>query len=746
MPPDADRIRQALYHAVDQSKVPGAVLWLGDVEREYLFEAYGHRQLVPYERVLRKDTLFDIASLTKVVATATAVMKLRDAGLFQLSDSVAEYVPLRAFRPMTIEQLLTHTSGLVPFEHYYLTMRSLDEMLARYAEEGINNPPGVRHDYSDVGFMLLGKVVELAARDTLDAYCAREIFGPLQMTRTAFRPPEAWRGNCAATEDDPWRERMLVGEVHDENTAAVGGVSGQAGLFSCAEDLVKFCRSLLKGQVLANPTVDEMLRLGRVPLYPWQGLAWGLDPWSSKKSGYLPSRTAFGHTGFTGTSIWMDRTNGLIAILLSNAVHPTRNTRGSDTLRRLVNEAIAREFYDSTNSHTGLDRVVRENFTAIEQKEFALLTNHAAADSLGRTFFDVLPFAKDAKLRRIYTPEHGLHGQAEAGERVAGQDGPVPVVSLYGEVREPPAEELNGLDMLIIDLPDVGARYYTYMATMRDCLSACARANVPVLVLDRPNPLGGDVLEGPIARETNSLVCSAAIPIRHGMTFGELAMWFEQNELKGQRLRLSVNWLDSWPRRFQFADCNQNWIPPSPNLPTPESALLYVGMCLFEGTNLNEGRGTQTPFAVVGAPWLDAAAVIGRVAPAESVGARLEAMTYSPESIPGKATSPRFLDEICQGVRIHVTDKDLLRPFTLAVALIVAIRSQHPGEFRFDGSPPFDMLAGGPDLRERIESGASAIEVVGAYAEELAAFDARRPRLYGSDGIPFKVIEMEMQG
>ncbi len=745
MPPDIDRIRQALYQAVDRSKVPGAVLYVGDIEREYFLEAYGHRQLVPYERVLRADTLFDLASLTKVVATGTAVMKLRDAGRLKLTDSVATYLPLRAFEPMTIEHLMTHTSGLVPHKHYYLETRSLDDMIARYAEEGIANPPGVRHDYSDVGFMLLGKIVELAGRDTLDALCAREIFAPLGMERTAFRPPEAWRGNCAATENDPWRGRVLVGEVHDENAAAVGGVSGQAGLFSSAGDLATFCRALLKGEVVAPTTLDEMLAIGRIPLYPWQGLAWGLDPWSSKKSGFLPSRTAFGHTGFTGTSIWMDRATGLIVILLSNAVHPTRTNRGSDVLRRIVNEAIAQQFYSSTNAHSGLDRVVRENFTAVEGREFAVLTNSAAVDMLGRSLFDVLPFAKDARLRRIYTPEHGLHGQAEAGERVTGQDGPVPVVSLYGEQREPAADELKGLELFIVDLPDVGARYYTYMATMKACLAACARAKVPVLVLDRPNPLGGETIEGPIARETNSLVCAAAVPIRHGMTFGELAMWFDQNDLKGRGLRLKVNWLDSWPRRYLFGESSLSWVPPSPNLPTPGTALLYVGMCLFEGTNLNEGRGTETPFAVVGAPWLDAQAVVSSVSPEESRGAQLEAISYSPTAIPGKASDPRYKDEVCRGVRIHVHDAAALRPFTLAIALIVAMRRQHPDQFRFDGSPPFDVLAGGPDLRQRIERGQTAQEIVVAYAEELAAFDARRPRLYNAEGIPFEVINSEMQ-
>lgn len=741
--PDVSRLRLALRQAVLKAGAPGAVLHVGDLDRDYLVDAVGFRQLIPVRRPAHTDTLYDLASLTKVVATTTAVMKLCDAGHFDLSDSIADYVPIPAFRPLTIENLLTHTSGLVAFEHYYLTMRDLDAMLTRYAAEGIEDPPNEVHRYSDVGFMLLGKLVELVARDSLDAYCRREIFEPLGMTRTAFRPPEAWRGNCAPTEDDPWRQGILIGEVHDQNTWAVGGVSGQAGLFSCAGDLAKFCRAFLRGKILAPSTVDEILQFNRVPLYPWQGLGWQIDPWSSKKTGFLTSRTAFGHTGWTGTSIWMDRDNGLFVILLSNTCHPSRDDRDNETLRRIVHLAVSEEFYASSNTHSGLDRLVRENFAAIEEKRYALLTNHAAVDQLGRHILDVLRYTREAELKFLYSPEHGLRGQAEAGELVQTQSGPVPVISLYGEQKAPSKNELAEIDLFVVDLQDVGARYYTYMATMRRCLEACAQAGVPVLVLDRPNPLGGTVLEGPIASDTTSLVSSTAIPIRHGMTMGELALWFQQSDLADLDLDLTVNWLDNWPPRRLFNECNLPWVPPSPNLPAPESALLYVGMCLFEGTNLNEGRGTETPFSVVGAPWLDAGAVIERIHRLESVGAELEQVFYVPESIPGKAAHPRYEGETCHGIRIHVSNAHRLRPFTLAVALIAAIRDVHPSEFKLDGSPAFDTLAGGPDLRKRIEVGHSALRIAEHYADALREFDAKRPRLYNRDGIPIELLEGE---
>jgi uncharacterized protein YbbC (DUF1343 family) len=316
----------------------------------------------------------------------------------------------------------------------------------------------------------------------------------------------------------------------------------------------------------------------------------------------------------------------------------------------------------------------------------------------------------------------------------------VPVVSLYGEKKEPSREELKGLDLFVIDLQDVGARFYTYMATMRSCLAACASARVAVLVLDRPNPLGGMVSEGPIALETNSLVSAAAVPIRHGLTLGELALWFQRHDPKCQSVQLTVNWLDNWPPARLFSQCALPWVAPSPNLPTPDAALLYSGMCLFEGTNLNEGRGTDTPFGIVGAPWLNAQAVVDRVAPDECHGAELEAVYYVPKSIPGKAASPRYQDQTCQGIRVRVTQPDALRPFTLAVALMVALRETHPNEFTLDGSPPFDLLAGGPDLRTRIEAGHRATEIVQGLSASLAAYEAERPRLYDITGVPRDVL------
>jgi uncharacterized protein YbbC (DUF1343 family)/CubicO group peptidase (beta-lactamase class C family) len=738
----ADRevlIKKAFREALKESKAPGGVLYVGTSDSVHLHVASGYRQTFPKTRPAKKDTLYDLASVTKVVGTATAIMQLKEQQKLSLDQPVTDFVPLPELSQITLKHLLTHTSGLVAVERYFTSMTSLDAMLQRYAKEGIESLPDVEHLYSDVGYMLLGRVVEEASRESLEVYCQKNIFAPLEMNRTSYNPPKSWVANCAPTENDPWRGKLVHGEVHDENTWAVGGISGHAGIFSNAPDLAKFCRGLMTGKILKLDTLREMTTMNQKPLYPWQGIGWQIDPWSTKKTGFLPSRAAFGHTGWTGTSIWMDVDTDLFVILLSNTCHPDREDRDNETLRRTVHTAIGKTFYTHTNTHSGLDRLVRENFKIIEDRRFALLTNHAAVDQHSRHILDVLGFVPDLQLKRLYSPEHGIRGQAEAGEKIEGQDSAVPVTSLYGKQKAPAPHELAEIDVFLIDLQDIGARYYTYMATMKACLEACAEADVPVVVLDRPNPVNGITLEGPIAENTNSLVSSTAIPIRHGMTMGELAVWFQENDLKRANLKLEINYLDNWQPKRMFDECTLPWIAPSPNMPDPDTALLYIGTCLIEGTNLNEGRGTETPFKILGAPWLDAQAVLKNISQKDHMGCRLEGQKYTPTSIPGKATNPKYNDEECNGIRIHVEDPKKVSAFQLAVAILSAIQKTHSDKLEF--IPFFDTLAGGPDVRERILDGQSASRMIKAYKPGLERFNQQRPHLYNEEGIPYSFLE-----
>lgn len=723
------RLHRALVSAVDEAAAPGAVALVTERGETRFEQAVGLRQRVPAGKPAKPDTIYDLASLTKVVATTTAVLLARDDGLIDLDAPVSELIPIPEFEAFTCRHLLTHTAGLPAGRPYWREVDTLDEMLMRYAEHGLDWQPGTARRYSDIGFMILGRALELAGGESLSDYCRKRIFVPLRMERTAFNPPEDWADQCAATENCRWRERILVGEVHDENASAVGGCAGHAGLFSTAGDLARFATALTGGKLLAPSTLREMTRLGQVPHWPWQGLGWLLDPWGDSSGGFLPSRLAFGHSGWTGTSLWVDGETGLAAILLSNTCHPGRGMRNNRALREGFHSAVAATFYGrQRNTHTGLDRLVRERFRLFQGKRIALLTNHSAVDSLGRHILDVFALAPGVKLQALYSPEHGIRGQAEAGERVTTQQGPVPVISLYGERKEPSQEELAEVHYFVVDLQDAGARYYTYAATMKRCMKACAKAGKPLVVLDRPNPVGGAVLEGPLAETGDELVCWGRVPVRHGMTLGEIATWFAEQELGGEAPRLNVVPMDCWVREALFQDCLLPWVPPSPNIPSPETALVYAGMCLFEGTNLNEGRGTPEPFHLVGAPWLNAGAVISGINEDERPGLSLEAVRYTPRAIQGKAANPRYEDIECNGIRVHVEDGQTARPFTLAVSLLSRIRARHAGSFEWRDS--FDVLAGTPALREAIEAGEDPLRIIAGFAEGHARFEEERPQHY----------------
>ena len=722
-------LKKALEKAVAMSKSPGAVALVGDSEHVFFEDAVGWRQCIPQTLPASVDTIYDLASLTKPIATTTAILQLRDAGKLDLEQPVSEIIPIAAFRSFTIRHLLTHTSGLPGYALWYKEIHDLNEMIQRIAEAGVEWEAGTRRRYSDFGFILLGKIVELTAGDALDAYCTKNIFSPLGMHRTSFVPPKSWQKECAPTEQCPWRKRLIQGEVHDEHASAMGGVAGHAGLFSTVQDLSRFCRAFLEGKVLSEKTLTEVERVGQVASYLWQGLGWQLDPWSCGASGFLPTRRTLGHTGWTGTALWIDRTQNRYAILLSNTCHPSRKNRDNQTLRQIFFHHVAAHYYSGKrNVHTGIDRLAWDYFAPLRGKRIGVLTNHAAVDQMGRSLLDVLRLAPDITIKRLFSPEHGFRGQAEAGEHVATQTETIPVVSLYGKRKQPTAEEVSDLDYLIVDLPDIGARYYTYMATMKACMETCAKTHTPMIILDRPNPVGGAMLEGPIATDYGKDVCCAPIPIRHGMTLGELALYFKKTFFSEHSPSLQVIETDNWYRALHYEACSLPWVAPSPNIPDPQTALVYLGTCLCEGLNLNEGRGTETPFRLIGAPWLDAKHVLDTLQPQETLGFELHERTYTPRAIPGKASHPQYQDEACHGIFITLKEPQKARPLTLAVALIVAMHRFHKNSLKFASF--FDTLAGGEGLRTQIQQGKSVLEIQESWTAALAQFDRQRPRLY----------------
>ena len=726
-------LRVWLKRAVALSKAPGATACVGRAGDEKRFSAAeGMRQITPVVEAATEDTLYDLASLTKQISTTTSVMLLHEDGKLSLDQKVSEFLPIPGLERYTLRQCITHTAGLAPFKPWQDEIHSPEEIVQRIAELPQSHPAGTQRVYSDLGFILLAQVVGQAAREPIDAFIARRVFKPLGMKRTLFNPGPELRKDCAATENCPWRKRVLKGEVHDERAFAMGGVAGHAGLFSTAPNLGLFCDALLSGKILKHPTLDDMLRLGQVPFYPGQGIGWWLDPWTSGSNGYLPSRHAFGHTGFTGTALWLDRETGIYAVLLSNTVHPKREPRDNTSLRRTFYDGVMFSCYPkSTNAHSGIDYLHRVDYAPIAGKRAAILTNQAATDMLGRPDLEVFGLEPGVTFKTIYTPEHGLRGQAEAGKSVASEKtGATPVISLYGKQKRPTKDELKSVQLFVIDLPDVGSRYYTYMATMKECLAACAESGVPVLVLDRPNPLGGSVLEGPIAKVFESAVCCAPIPARHGMTLGEIAQFFQRTVFAKSKLKLDVQNVENWRRELMHPVCALPWTPPSPNLPTFESALAYAGTCLFEGVNLNEGRGTDSPFLLFGAPWADNKAITDAIDPALAAGFKLTPKVYIPKPIPGKSEDPEYNGKLCKGIRLEVTEPVAARPFSLAVAVLAELVKRHGDQLQW--KPNFDVLAGGPWLREQIVAGRSAMDINALIRDELAAFDVARPKRYST--------------
>lgn len=565
------------------------------------------------------DTLYDLASLTKVVATTTMAMILVDEGRLDLDRPVRDFLP--GFQGpgkelVTIRHLLTHSSGLDATSPLYKEVRGRAAFLERIEAMDLSYAPGSRSVYSDLGIILLGEILERVAGQPLDAFVRDRVFEPLGMRDTMFRPPPELRPRIAPTEIDPWRGRLVHGEVHDENAFAMGGVAPHAGLFSTAGDLARFGQMLLNGGVLegrrivSRETVALFTRRAGIPGSD-RALGWDTKSAEGSSAGTLFSPTSFGHTGFTGTSIWIDPERQLYVILLTNRVHPTRENNLIREVRPAVADAVVRALAEPSAGprvRVGLERVAAGETQALAGKRLGLIVHAASVTADGRHAGEVLR-ERGLNVVRLFSPEHGLRGQAAAGESVAEDRDPVsglPVVSLFGERRKPTPADLAGLDALVFDLQDAGVRFYTYASTLILALEAAADAGLDFIVLDRPNPLGGERIEGPISAPRNVVPASflnlAPGPLVHGLTLGEMARYV--NAHRERPARLTVVPMTGWTRRMTWADTGRPWVPPSPNLRSAEAALAYPGTALLEATNVSEGRGTESPFLLLGAPWL----------------------------------------------------------------------------------------------------------------------------------------------
>jgi len=751
-----------IQDAIHSGQIPGAVVLIGHNGKVIYRKSFGNRSLEPRREPMTLDTVFDVASLTKVVATTTAVMQLFELGKVRLSDAVEKYIPEFAQngkQDITVRQLLTHYSGLPPDLDLQSPWQGKDTAFRMAFEEKPQQPTGSGFLYSDINFITLGALVERVSALALDRYAEKNIFAPLKMTHTRFLPDAAWRPKIAPTEYDE-HGAMLRGIVHDPTARRMGGVAGHAGVFSTADDLSKFAQSLLGGSRILSPlSVEKMATPEQPPTATTlRGFGWDIDsPFSTNRGELLPVGS-FGHTGYTGTSLWIDPTTRTYIILLTNAVHP-RGKGSAVALRTKLATAVTaalpltvsekeRLRWESITGYNeaqtaarhiavrntavklGIDVLEEHNFEFLlgpagrdgRKKKIGLLTNQTGVDSQSRRTIDVLAQAPGISLDAIFSPEHGASGVLDTTEIGNSRDAAtgVPVYSVYGATdaaRRPSVDLLRKLDAVVIDIQDIGARFYTYETTLGYFLEAAAKAGIEVIVLDRPNPVTGSFLQGPVSEPgREGFVNYHPLPVRHGMTMGELAKMF--NAERGINARLEVVAMEGWLRGDWYDSTGLVWVNPTPNLRSLTQATLYPGVALVEGTNVSVGRGTDTPFELLGAPWVNARELARYLNERNLSGVRFVPVSFTP-------TASNYAEQKCEGVNIILLERNTLDAPELGIELVSALRKLYPQNYKMDRM--IEILAN-QSVYDAIVQGRDPRRIAQDWQEQLEKFQQLRQK------------------
>ncbi len=706
VPPEFRDVDAAARAAVESGEIPGAVIVVGRGDDVLLQHAWGARRVLPGVAPMREDTIFDIASLTKPFGTTLAVMALVERGTISLDAPLGRYLKEfddAAHAQITIRRVLTHTAGFPATPPNATVQGGFPVAALALARLPLDYPPGSGFQYSDTGFILLGEVVRRVSGQPLDRYLERTFWKPLRLRNTSFRPAASLRPRIAPTE---WTEgRLLWGEVHDQRARLLGGVAGHAGIFSTAGDLARLCRMLVNEGTLDGTRVLRATTIRTM----WQrstdgngtrALGWDVSSsFARVMSPFFPPDSV-GHTGFTGTAVWIDPPSRAWMLVLTNRVHPSGGGAARiGELRTRVAAAVGAVLFQSPlpldtaaaspaadapaeapiprpgGVRSGLDVLVGQGFAPIAGHAVGLVTNQTGIDARGRRGADLIHAAPNVRLQAIFSPEHGLGGDLNA-DVPHGRDTPTgkPVWSLYGPARRPTPAMLKDVTLLVFDVQDVGVRYYTYLTTLVYVMEEAARQGIPLVVLDRPNPITGRVVEGPVMDpDLGSFTAAHTIPVRTGMTMGEFArMVAAERQIP---VALTVIPMEGWERSIWYDETGLPWANPSPNIRSVTQALLYSGIGLLEATNLSVGRGTDRPFEVVGAPWMDGPAVAGALEALRLPGVAFEPVTFTP-------SGDRYAWTPCSGVRIRVTDREVLRPVTVALALARALRARHRDQWR----------------------------------------------------------------
>lgn len=781
---------------IKDKKLPGAVVVVGHKGKIVFRKAYGNRALVPSVEKMTVDTIFDVASLTKVVATTTSVMILVERGQIRLSDAIGKFIPEiedEAVKKVTVQQLLTHVSGFAPDFDLREKWTGRDGMLAALKKEKLRQPAGTKFVYSDIGFIVLGEIVQRANanqqtntyKKPLDVFFREEIYAPLGQKHSGFieiekgdvfppdlsnyAPTENIKGQqsyLGGTSDGNGGDKILRGQVHDPTAYRMGGIAGHAGLFSTGDDLARFCQMLLNGGTLDGKRILSAQTVARMtaPVVVAEdgaarGLGWDMNTSFSSNRGELFPLGSFGHTGFTGTSIWIDRVSQTFVVFLSNRVHPDGKGDVSPLRARVATVVasaiddtpvevvrLAENIYSSQvaaqiprfkeqaeNAHrqfaasneptknqtvlNGIDVLEKNNFKELNGLRVGLVTNHTGRNLIGKQTIDVLFESKNLKLVSLFAPEHGIRGELDQEGIKDSKDEKtgLPVYSLYNESRRPKPEQLKDLDAIVFDIQDIGVRFYTYETTLLNVLEEAAKAGKPVFVLDRPNPIGGEAVEGAVAdADKLSFVVSHTVPVRHGLTIGEFAQMV--NAEKKINAKLTVVKMENWSRAMWFDQTNQTFINPSPNMRSLTEATLYPGIGLLEVTNVSVGRGTDTPFEVLGAPWLD-----GRKLAAYLNDRKLNGVRFVPVKF--KPNASVFKNEECSGVNIVITNRTAFSPVRTGIEIAVALRKLFPTDWKTDN---YNRLLADAETYEQVTRGDAPEAIEKSWAASLEDYKKRR--------------------
>ncbi len=750
-------IDDIVKEAIRTRKTPGAVVLIGKRGKVVYRRAFGHRALSPKKLPMTVETIFDLSSLTKVIATTPALLQLVEKGKLQIDDPVAKFWPefqAKGKEQITVRQLLTHYSGLQPALDLKPKWSGYNTALQKIVAERPIHNPGTRFEYSDINFIILGELVSRISGQPLDAYCARNLFHPLGMKDTGFKPAPALRGRIAHTQCKRGKSgKMVWGEVHDQMAYNMGGVAGHAGLFSTADDLAIFAQALLeggstKGVCILSPLMVKKMTTPQSPPHKMvlRGLGWDIDsPFSSCRGELLPVGS-YGHTGFTGTSVWIDPISETYIIILTNRVYldgkgdvGSLRSQIANVVAAAFRPAAAEQVLSSPHSltghfelmksyrglgwrngrvETGIDVLAAKKFVPLAGLRVGLITNHSGLDAAGRRTIDLLAKAHKVKLVSVFSPEHGLWGNAE--EKIPSTVEPatgLPVYSLYGEVNRPTEKMLEGLDALVFDIQDAGVRFFTYVTTMGYAMEAAAKKGIAFYVLDRPNPINGSFVQGPILhKDLQSFVGYFPMPVRHGMTVGELAQMFNAENKIGANLHVIK--MRGYERTDWYDETGLLWVNPSPNLRTLAQATLYPGVAMVEGANVSVGRGTSTPFELLGAPWVNAKKLAAYLNDRNIQGVRFLPVGFMPNA-------RRFEKQLCHGVQVILVDRQALDSPALGVEIASALYRLYPRDFQLDKILP---LVGSYQVLQAIKDGDDPNSIVLNWQGPLAEFHSRRSK------------------